>query len=286
MKNNNLRGHILNIILNYVQKRQWIDYDNFCDQLTDKIMRERPASKSDLFRVVNELKTPFFQLNKVDRKIFVTNIPELPLKQLGNSGLLPKILFLTANPKDTVTLRLDQELRDIEHKMLLAKMRDKFILVKKGAVRIGDLQFYLNQERPTIVHFSGHGSEIGEIMLEDNNGRAKSVPSKALARVFKILKDNIKCVVLNACFSLDQARAINQHIDCVIGMSSSISDKAAITFSCAFYLALASGRSIKNAFEQGINEIMLWQIPEENIPQLLTRHGVNPSRIVIVHEKK
>ena len=43
-----------------------------------------------------------------------------------------------------------------------------------------------------------------------------------------------------------------------------VSDKAAIAFSTAFYLALASARSLKNAFDQGINELMLWGIPDES----------------------
>lgn len=198
---------------------------------------------------------------------------------------IQKILFLAANPKNTVRLRLEEEHREIEHKILLAQKRDQFVLVNKGAVRIGDLQFYLNQERPDIVHFSSHGTEEGEIILEDNRGNARPVPPKALERVFSVLKDNIRCVILNACFSLEQACAISQHIDCVIGMSSSISDKAAIAFSAAFYLAIASERSVKNAFDQGINELMLWRIPEEHIPQLLVRDSVDPSKIFLLEPK-
>ena len=193
-----------------------------------------------------------------------------------------KILLLAANPKDTARLRLDQEYREIEHKILLAQKKDQLILVNKGAVRIGDLQFYLNQERPTIVHFSGQGTTDGRIILEDNFGKAKPVPPRALERMVKVLKDNIRCVVLNACFSIEQARALSRHIDCVIGMSSLISDDAAIAFSAAFYLAIASGRSMKNAFDQGINELMLWEIPEEHVPQLLIRNNMEPSDIFLL----
>ena len=191
------------------------------------------------------------------------------------------ILFLAANPKDTVNLRLDEEVREIEHRIMLAQKKEEFTLIKKGAVRVGNLQLYLNQERPTIVHFSGHGTSDGKIILEDNAGIGIAVAPVALARVFNTLKDNVRCIVLNACFSLEQAEAINENIDCVIGMSSSISDEAAIAFSSAFYLALASGRSVKNAFDQGINELLLMGIPEENIPQLLTRDEIDASKIVI-----
>lgn len=194
-----------------------------------------------------------------------------------------KILFLAANPKDTVSLRLDEEVREIEHKIMLAQKKDQLLLIKKGAVRASDLQLYLNQERPTIVHFSGHGTDEGRIVLEDIIGNPVTVTSESLARVFKTLKDNVRCIVLNACFSIDQARAINQHVDFVIGMSSSIKDKAAIAFSSAFYLALSSERSIRNAFDQGINEVLLAGFSEEeNTPKLLCRDDIDPSKVFLL----
>lgn len=194
----------------------------------------------------------------------------------------PKILFLAANPKDAVRLRLDEEIREIDHKIMLAQKKDEVALVNKGAVRISDLQLYLNQERPTVVHFSGHGSGEGEIILEDNLGNAITVPPEALARLFEKLGDNVHVVVLNACYSAEQAHAISKHIDCVVGMSSSISDKASISFSSAFYLALAMEKSVKEAYDQGITELMLWTIPEEHVPQLLVREGVCPSNIFML----
>jgi hypothetical protein len=194
-----------------------------------------------------------------------------------------KILFLAANPKDTVTLRLDEEVREIEHKIMLAQKKDQLLLIKKGAVRTSDLQLYLNQEKPTIIHFSGHGTTEGKIVLEDILGNPVAVSSEVLARVFKTLKDNVRCIVLNACFSIEQANAINRYVDFVIGMSSSIEDKAAIAFSSAFYLALSSERSIKNAFDQGINEVLLAGFSEEeNTPKLLCRNNIDPAKVFLL----
>lgn len=193
-----------------------------------------------------------------------------------------KILFLAANPKNAVKLRLDEECREIEHKILLAQKKDRLILANKGAVRAGDLQLYLIQEKPDIVHFSSHGTKEGRIILEDKSGNLRPLPPEALTRVFKVLRDNIRCVILNACFSMEQARAISKHIDCVIGMSHEIRDITAITFSSAFYLAIASGRSVQNAFDQGVNEIMLAGIPEEYIPQLLVGNNTDPSKVFLL----
>ncbi len=206
-------------------------------------------------------------------------IRRLPTKRLINI----KILFLTANPRNSTRLRLDEEAREIENRIALAQKKNEFLLIKKGAVRTSDLQLYLNQEKPVIVHFSGHGSEEKRIVLEDNLGNAVEVSTEALERVFQALKDNIRCVVLNACFSLEQAKAINQNIDFVIGMSDSINDSAAIAFSYAFYLALASGRSIKNSFDQGLAEILLaGQSGEDKKVNLLCRDNLDATKAFIL----
>ena len=205
-----------------------------------------------------------------------------PQKSSTKRAKIIKILFLSANPKKTKRLRLDEEAREIENRIALAQKRDQFLLIKRGAVRTDDLQLYLNQDKPVIVHFSGHGSEERRIILEDNFGNPEEVSIVALQSVFETLKDNIRCVVLNACFSLEQAKAINKNIDFVIGLSDSISDEAAITFSYAFYLALASGRSIQNAFEQGKNQIMLKNLTdEEKKLNLLSRDNIDASKTFI-----
>lgn len=133
------------------------------------------------------------------------------------------------------------------------------------------------------MHFSGHGSGKGEIILVDDQGRSKSVRPAALKALFSTLKDNIRLVILNACYSRIQAEAITQVIDCAIGMNEEIGDKAAIIFSASFYRAMGFGRSVKEAFDQGVVALMLEGIPEENKPQLLTREGVDPEKVFFYH---
>ena len=146
-------------------------------------------------------------------------------------------------------------MRSIDQALRVAKYRDAFELEQAHAVRVGDLQGLLMRYEPHIVHFSGHGSPEGEIILEDEVGRIQAVSARALTTTFALLKDNIRCVVLNACFSQIQATAIAEHIDCVVGMSTAIGDKAAINFAAAFYQALAYGRDVKTAFGLGCNQI-------------------------------
>jgi hypothetical protein len=180
-----------------------------------------------------------------------------------------KILFLTANPTNTNRLRLDEESRAIDQGLRRAEFRDRFELEQFQAVRVNDLQECLLRYKPHIVHFSGHGSEAGEILLQDSSGLSRPVSDRSLGRLFSVLKDNIRCVVLNACYSRSQAEAIAAHIDAVVGMSKAIGDEAAISFSASFYQALAYGRDLKTAFELGCIQIDMESIPEDETPQLL-----------------
>ena len=145
-------------------------------------------------------------------------------------------------------------------------------------MRPDDLLQALNEHKPQIVHFSGHGSETGEIVLMDRNRQVKTVSAEALKMLFTTLKDNIRVVVLNACYSEKQAQAIAEVIDCVVGMSTAIGDDAAIIFAASFYRAIGFGRSIKEAFDQGKTALMLEGIPEASTPQLL-------ARTVLIHHR-
>ena len=203
-------------------------------------------------------------------------------QNLNRSQNVVKILFLAANPKGTEPLRLDQEVREIDEALLQkAEFRDKFELKQQWAVRVSDLQAHLLRFQPDIVHFSGHGSSEGKIVLEDNNGNIRTVSEDALSQLFSLLKDNIRCVVLNACYSASQAQAISEHIDCVIGMSKAIGDTAAISFAKSFYQALGFGRSIDTAFKLGVSQIDLEGLNEQDTPKLLSPN-IDPQKMVFV----
>lgn len=183
---------------------------------------------------------------------------------------LIKILFLSANTSSTTRLRLDREVREIENSLRLAQFRDNFEIRHHWAVRASDLQGYLLRYRPNIVHFSGHGSVESEIILENDAGDSHFISGRALSKLFSIFKDDLHCVVLNACYSEKQANAIATNIDFVAGMSNAISDTSAISFSKAFYQALGYGETIKNAFELGCIQIDLDNLNDYEIPKLIS----------------
>lgn len=185
---------------------------------------------------------------------------------------MKKILIVSANPIDTDPLRLDQEAREIKEGLRLSRDRDLFKIEQEWAVRTKDLRRALLNHRPQIVHFCGHG-EVSGILLEDNNGRAALVSQEALAKLFKLFEKDVECVVLNACLSWEQAEAISEHINYVVGMSKEVGDAAAIEFAVGFYDALGAGEPYARAFEFGTSAIELEGLNEEDTPQLFEKPG-------------
>ncbi|MBD0264321.1 MAG: GUN4 domain-containing protein [Tolypothrix sp. Co-bin9] len=189
---------------------------------------------------------------------------------MNSNTLVKKILILAANPKGTSRLRLDEEVREIKSGLQRSQKRDQFFIELSSAVRSIDFRRAMLDVEPEIVHFSGHGEEDGGLAFEDEKGQVKFVDAEGLAGLFKLFKQ-VECVVLNACYSEIQAKAIARHVNYVIGMSQEIGDRAAIAFSVAFYDALGAGRSVEFAYELGCAAIRLENIPENLTPKLLTK---------------
>ncbi len=212
---------------------------------------------------------------------------------------MKKVLILAANPLQTEQLRLDKEVEEIRTTWQLSANRDRFTIESRGAVRPSDLQQYMIDIQPQIVHFSGHGvggrdSEPESahrqfvvidpnlapagLVFEDEAGQSQLVSGEALAKLFSLFKDRVECVVLNACYSEVQAQAIVRYIPYVIGMNQAIGDEAARQFSQGFYRAIWADRSIEDAFALGVNAIELQgdKMPEELTPVMIRRSDLPP----------
>ena len=197
---------------------------------------------------------------------------------------MKKILILSANPKDTTKLRLDEEVREIQTAHRQAKNREEIEIFSEWAVQVDDLRRTLLYHKPSIVHFCGHGVQDDGLALENKHGHGVQddglalenkhgqtqfvVSSESLAGLFKLFEKDVECVVLNACYSELQAEAIHQHINCVIGMNKAIGDQAAINFTTGFYDALTNGRNYQDSFDFGCNAMNLKSIPESQTPQI------------------
>lgn len=273
--------------LKQLQKVNWSEAEDFYRRLLlDCIIGATTQNDYDKVERFKAIRQQYFISKALPLSDYFTRVYTNQKKEYRNGKAMEKmkILFLAANPINSTQLQLDKEAREIENKIRTAEYRENFEFITKWAVQPDDLLQSLNEIKPTIVHFSGHGNIDEEIILSDNDSKAKPVGVIALKSLFTTLKDNIRVVLLNACFSELQAKTIVESIDCAIGMNNAIGDKSAILFAASFYRALAFGRTIQESFDQGITAILLEGLEENNTPVLMVRDGVNPKEIRFVED--
>jgi hypothetical protein len=209
------------------------------------------------------------------------------------------ILLLAANPRGTEPLSLPEEIKKVQQIVEPFRQRGEFEVVVSLKPTDEDLRRALLYYKPEIVHFSGHGTgqagtgstrelgaspdtRAGGLAFENELGGVLTISGEALAGLFALSTEPVKCVVLNACYSATEAQAIARHVDCVIGMNKAIGDKAAVKFSGGFYDAIVAGKPFDIAFEFGRNAIELCGIPEHLTPTLMKkqRSASRPSAVV------
>jgi hypothetical protein len=221
------------------------------------------------------------------------------------------ILFLAANPSGTDGLALDREARAIQVELERSGFRDRFELTTRWAAEPLDLLRELRKLKPTVVHFSGHGGpgmagaspsghaprrdiavsfDRGEpqhgLVFQAADGGPQLVSTRALEDTFGAAGSSVRLVVLNACYSELQARALVAHVDCVVGMSGAIGDDAARSFAIGFYGGLGERESVAAACRQGRAAIGLEGLRDGELPQLKVRDGVDASRLVLAADPR
>lgn len=88
-------------------------------------------------------------------------------------------------------------------------------------------------------------------------------------------------VVLNACQSAGARTALLGAAKAIIVMQDSISDIAAVAFATKFYGGIASGQSLKSAYDQGVVAIESISLDEAATPALITASGVDAKKLIL-----
>ena len=193
------------------------------------------------------------------------------------------VLYLTSDPIKNNPLRVDAEIHHVQNEIRSSKFRDNVTVQHRPAANLKSLLNGLNDLNPTVVHFSGHGNKSGVAMDNASVARpaVEMVSFDLFAKALGAIDTRPQIVVLNAC---DSAAAVKPFLKLgliVISMRTSISDAAAAAFAVQFYGAIASGQSVKSAFEQGIIAVEATSISEAGTPQLSCPKNIDPSKIVL-----
>lgn len=188
-------------------------------------------------------------------------------------------LVLMACPEDQEPLDLAREAGMIEDQLGLGHVRERFSLVWGWSVTAEQTFDLITDHSPTLLHFAGHGGKDGTLAVMGAGGTTMRLRYDVLARLLGAIRRPPRCVVLNACFSGLATTVLTDHVDAVVGMREPISDEAAVTFSRSLYRALGRGKDLQEAF--GIARAALGTIdpPEDHLPQLGCRPGVESASI-------
>ena len=217
----------------------------------------------------------------------------------------------TANPASLRRLDLAGELRSIGDELEAVGLGAVFRFEHDAAATPAEVQRALLVDRPTVVQFSGHGRGSGRrgrnarfgrrdlvveeepigatgiMMHGDARQPVKVVSGAALGDLFAKAGSSVRLVFLNACHSEEQAAALVEHVDFVVGISGAILDEAARVFATAMYRALAFGKTIQAAFDLAVNALMLDGMEEDwSRPVLRVRKGANPKTATLVEPPK
>jgi hypothetical protein len=230
--------------------------------------------------------------------------PEIPAQR---PPMKHTILFLAANPFGTDRLALDREARAIQVELERSGFRDRFEFVTRWAAEPLDLLRELRKLKPTVVHFSGHGTagppghapgaeprrdvdiepshSRGDLrsglFFQGPDGGAQLVSTEALEATFGAAGSSVQLVVLSACYSELNAQALLRHVGCVVGMRGTIADDAARSFAIGFYGGLGERESIAAAYEQGCAAIHLQGLGDHDRPKLAVRTGIDAAKLVL-----
>jgi hypothetical protein len=230
--------------------------------------------------------------------------PELPAQRPPKKHT---ILFLAANPLGTDRIALDREARAIQVELERSGFRDRFELVTRWAAEPLDLLRELRKLKPTVVHFSGHGTtgiaghapgpdlhrdvdvepshRGGDpqpgLFFQGPDGGVQLVSTEALEATFGAAGSSVQLIVLSACYSELNAQALLRHVGCVVGMSGAIATDAARSFAIGFYGGLGECESIAAAYAQGCAAIHLQGLSDHDRPQLAVRDGIDAGKLVL-----
>ena len=237
--------------------------------------RRREDEKRHQQDMTRELERQLRTHRELSRSAFSIDMTKLPSKIT--------VLFIGSNPQDQDILQLDEEAREIDRMMRQSEYRDAIHFQTWWAARPKDLLQALNEHNPTIVHFSGHGDEQGNLVFQGDYGESKLVTPDAISATLATFSESVELVFFNACFSEAQAVMITNHVKAAIGMNDAINDRVARMFAAQFYGSLGFGRSLQSAFEQAKAVLMLEGVGQESLPVLMTASEIDPAQVYFVH---
>lgn len=194
-----------------------------------------------------------------------------------------RVLYLTSNPG--ADLRVDAEANNVLQALRGTKHRDLIDTNIRPAATADDLVNGINDLRPHVIHFSGHGMGTGGLLFDTASlgpSDGQVVGYEQVSRLLGATDFPPTLVVLNSCDSVDGAQDLLNAVPVVIAMSGSVNDIAAGLFARYFYEAIGGAQSIGRAVEQARTRVSIALPDEEDLVTVCARSDVDVDELHLV----
>jgi hypothetical protein len=196
---------------------------------------------------------------------------------------------LSALPRDQQPIPVEEEYKAIYNAKDRSRYREQINLVPWPAVSLEEFQGVFEKNKPNILHFSGHATEIGSLVFQGPDERTQYVPKEPFTKAFELLGEkNLKLVVLSVCFSKQQAESVVQYVDRVVGFDQTIEADKAIMFFEKFYESIFNeGNSVEEAFKIAKNQLSLNKKEGESNPNpIILNSSRNSTPLYLIQTPK
>jgi hypothetical protein len=229
-----------------------------------------------------------FTLGRVEEAVAQTLVSTHQRTPVADGRTSLRILFIMGDRGGSQINQIQphKEYHAIQDALHACKHRDVIALSNPilGATRERLALAY--RERPTVVHFAGHGDDRSLSIIDDHGLLANETPLDAnqLCNMLRTMTEPVRLFVLNACASLELAKQLVDTgvVGSAVGWHAKVSDSAAIAFSSAFYAALGDGRSLGESVNLGrlacgtMDEPVLVATDPSDTDVLVVRQGDEP----------
>jgi hypothetical protein len=217
----------------------------------------------------------------------------------GRPGLGEALLVLFVGAERGTGLDLRGQLRLTKAAIQRARFGRSVAIAGVFNVTLDRMLMELHGRSPAILHLSGKQDD-GQVKMHNKRGDLVPVSADRLAALLARSHTMLQLVILDTCRSLSQARLITSTVNFAIGVAGDIAEPVAINFFAMFYNALANGASVKRAFDlawglesakldgdrayrREFEDIVETDFdPDQHLPRLVSRKGLNPDRMVLV----
>jgi hypothetical protein len=202
-----------------------------------------------------------------------------------------KLLFIGSNPKGYKTLQLEQEMTDLQRRLLAVDRLGTVEFKVLPKLEIEQLPSIIIDQQPDVLHISAHAVD-NQLLFSNKEGREVLVGAPQLKGLLGAVPVRPTILYLNACTTADFASELKAVASFTIGTTAEITNPGAACAASVFYEWLARGSTVAKAYQAASATLecidrsqvkMLLDHTEMHDPE--TEMLVDPMRILAAFEQ-